>query len=85
MNINVFDWVDFFMNPFHIFMFGCTAGVLAWFFTGGILYTFNVNRKLGIKIMIVVTILAVLAGWGMWVALLLWYNTPLGPPLELIK
>ena len=81
--MNFFDWVDFFMNPYTIFMFGAIMGILSFFFSGGVLYTFNVNRKLGIKIMIAVTILAVLVGWGMWIALVFWYNTPLGPPLEL--
>jgi len=80
-----FDWVDFFINPLHIFMFGIGVGIIAWFFSGGILYTFNVNRKLGIKIMMVVTILALLVGWGMWIALVVWYNTPMGPPLNIIK
>ncbi|GAG41700.1 unnamed protein product [marine sediment metagenome] len=81
--MNFFDWVDFFMDPYHIFMFGAIAGILSWFFSGGILYTFGVNRRLGIKIMIAVVVLAALLGWGMWIALVVWYNTPMGPPLDL--
>ena len=82
-NMDLFSWIDFFLDPFHIFMFGIGMGIFAWFLTGGVLYTFGVNRRLGIKTMIVVTVLAILVGWGMWIAMVIWYNTPMGPSLEL--
>ncbi len=83
--MDLFDWVDFFMNPFNIMMFGFGAGIITWFISGGFLYTFKVDRKFGIKVMIAVTVLFTLLVWGMFWALIVWYNTPLGPPLELVK
>ena len=81
--MSVFDWVDFFTNPISIFIFGCGAGIFTWFFVGGFLYTINVERQKGITIMTVLTVLAVLLTWGAFIGLVIWYNTPMGPPLEL--
>jgi uncharacterized BrkB/YihY/UPF0761 family membrane protein len=81
--MSVFDWIDFFMSPYNIFMVGCFAFLLAYFVCAGALYTFGINRRLGLKISLFV---AALVGTLFWVAgyiVVIWYNTPLGPPLEL--
>ncbi|MBE9479809.1 MAG: hypothetical protein IMY80_07570 [Chloroflexi bacterium] len=78
-----FDWIDFFMNPFNILMFGFTGGILALFITAGAMYVLHANRRTGNRVIFIVTTLTVLliqlAFWG----LVIWYNTPMGPPLEL--
>jgi hypothetical protein len=78
-------WVDFFMNPYNIFMMGLGAGSFAWFVSGGLFYTFGLDRRIGIKVVIAVAILVVLVVWGLGYGLVIWYNTPMGPPLELNK
>lgn len=78
-----FDWVGFFMNPYNILMFGFAGGALALFLSAGVMFLVDANRKIAKRIVAVVTVLAVLliqlACWG----LVFWYNTPLGPALEL--
>ena len=76
-------WIDFFMYPFNIFMSGLFAGAVAWSVSGGSFYTFNLRRYTGIRIMVAVVILVVLFVWLIGYGLVVWYNTPLGPPLKL--
>jgi hypothetical protein len=78
-------WIDFFMNPYNILMVGIGAGALSWFVSGGVFYTFGLRRPLGIKIVIAITLLTVLFVWGLGYGLVIWYNTPLGPPLDITR
>ena len=79
--MNFFDWVDFFLNPFNILMFGFAGGVLALFMSAGAMFLINGDRKIAKRVVVIAALLTVLlfqlVCWG----LVIWYNTPLGPPL----
>ncbi len=79
----IFDWVDFFMNPYNIFMLGWFVFLFTFLITAGILYLFNVERRCGLKIALVAAILAGTLTWAAGYGLFFWYHTPMGPPLEL--
>ena len=76
-------WIDFFMDPFNIFMLGLFAGAGAWSVSGGLFYTFRLRWEIGKWIMLAVVVLVVLIVWAFGYGLVVWYNTPLGPPLQL--
>lgn len=83
--MDFFDWVDFFLDPYHICMMGLLASTGAYAVTGSLMYTFGVERKLGLKLSVAIAVLVGLIVWGLGYGVVLWYNTPLGSPLELTR
>ncbi len=85
IRMTFFNWVDFFVNPYNIFMLGWFVFLFTFLITGGILYLFGVERRLGLKIARRAAILAGTLAWVAGYGLVFWYNTPLGPALELVE
>ena len=75
-------WIDFITNPYNIFMSGVFGGLVTYFFTAGFFYTVNIKRKY-LWVAILIGVIGAAIVWGLGYSLVVWYNTPLGPPLEL--
>ena len=76
-------WIDFITDPYNIFMLGIFSGLLGYFFSAGFMYTINVPRRY-LWVAVLITILSAAIVWGLGYSIVIWYNTPLGPPLELV-
>ncbi len=80
---SAFFWIDFATEPLNILMSGASLGVLVYFFTAGLMWSFNVKRNTGKWIIIAAAVLAVVLAQAVCWGINIWYNTPLGPPLDL--
>jgi hypothetical protein len=61
-----------------LFFAGCT-----WVVVAGVLYTIGISRRRGLKVTAFVTVIGFVLVLLFRYYLIVWYNTPLGPPLDL--
>ena len=83
MNGGIWFWFDFVTNPYWIFMSGWIGGIPCALMVAGLCGILGVNTKhtriaFGLSFVIVSLLI-----WASFILLVVWYNTPMGPPLEL--
>jgi hypothetical protein len=78
-------WIDFLMNPINMIGMTLFSGFLSAFFWAGLMWFVKAERKIGSRIILIGTVCFMMVVAGFFVFIYWWYNTPLGPPLNLVK
>lgn len=81
-------WIDMITNPMFATWFGLLAGIaMSLMVTGvaGIMTGDKPRQRSLMRVFFFTFLLVTVTVWILNFGLIVWYNTPLGPPLEIVK